>query len=127
MPCGSEDIKIIDHAHRASTALWGPPGADRVTQPDVLDERGRRTASAAIQAIPTRNEALPQGKIRKTTKSALGRKRNDHVGRQFPRRARPEPVRFASALVVVINKNPLPDGAELRLQDLFDRMVRRPS
>jgi hypothetical protein len=85
MPCGSEDIKIIDYAHRASTALWGPPGADRVTQPDVLDERGRRTASAAIQAIPIRNEALPQGKIRKTTKSALGRKRNDHVGRQFPR------------------------------------------
>jgi hypothetical protein len=31
---------------------------------------GRRTASAVIQAIPIRNEALPQGKIRKTTKSA---------------------------------------------------------
>ena len=61
----------------------------------------RRTASAVIQPkrvmIASRNVALPHGKNKKTTKSALAARETTPIGRQLGRRAPPEPLSGARA------------------------------
>ena len=70
----------------------------------------RRAASAAIQpnrvTIASRNEALPQGKIRNTTKSALAATEMTPIGRQLwsPRIASAI-VSGGSPPVAMINRN----------------------
>ena len=73
----------------------------------------RRAASAAIQpnrvTIAIRNEALPQGKIRNTTKSAPAASETTPIGRQLgsPRTASAI-VSGASRPVAMINRNAIP-------------------
>jgi hypothetical protein len=73
----------------------------------------RRAASAAIQpksvTIAIRNEALPQGKIRNATNSALAASETTPIGRQLgsPRIASAI-VSGASTPVAMINRNAIP-------------------
>jgi hypothetical protein len=79
----------------------------------LIQHVASRTATAAIQAnsatIASRNVALPHGKSRKTTKSALAAKETTAIGRQpgSPRTARAI-VSGASGPVAMINKNAIP-------------------
>ncbi len=73
----------------------------------------RRAASAAIQpnrvTIAIRNEALPQGKIRNTTKSALAASETTPIGRQLrsPRTAQRH-CQWREHPVAMINRNAIP-------------------
>ena len=86
---------------------------------EVFTTVASRAARAAIQAnrvtIAIRNEALPDGKSRKTTKSPTAASETTAIGRQLgsPRTARAI-VSGASTLIPMINKNAMPCGSGIR-------------
>jgi hypothetical protein len=112
-------IKIICRSRPSSWSWSSVAHSRRNHQGLVADGAPPRNAlpvdeaSAAIQpnrvTIAIRNEALPEGKIRNTTKSALAAIETTRIGRQYgsPRTARAI-VSAASTPVAMINRNAIP-------------------